>query len=786
MPSRKRTQGKKRKAATTNREEETTQKAFALRNEDEADLAKSDLEWALQQHDETTSPLPRYDDNSLEGTVELSSKEVINRVGIELLLEDDASSSSSSSCGGKSCGKEHEDIAIVALGVLKDLSLTGKDLAQAAANLVTASEDELSKPKASFRRHLSKYLIFVIERFIAARNDPSKYNPYFLEDILNAERDLMGDAMKERLPSEHHHRINLSQLYCILIKLVNYMAYSPDGTLQEDLHCMPDNQCCVWNNVNSITRAVYWIIFGEKSTSTYEDVIKCVDKACTTAVKCDSLTDLQEQYEYDADLMGLLSRFEYYLVNVTAYINHHTLAIVANYNNDSTDELMTVFSSASASKELCGLGKERYGIVPEKGRNVVHTLHAQGLMMGIHKSKCYDTIRDLMSNNLLVAYAHALGALERIKDINCDILNWYGREHTDNDIDMKVLSQLAAGCVGRDPKSMSNISSQIASLNPDRLSPEERAVYDIQLELLGKNKLDDLLPRFRAGQYLQTLATKLPAEVVDLNFDTTSLSLSLQAEIEQVRVILKKKRRNQIIARLRHIKKRQLAFQESNDLSHLTAILTSKFDINNLTSLSVGIFKDEKDQAIFAKLSEKHGTELLKMLKEKRQLQQQQWDTWVENGTGLPGFHQKGMSKLTYGTGRPLQKNKSGKISLTDDGIVRHLFLNVPLKELEECHNNYLAAYCKNNNIAYGHARWPRIENLLTAAIADMQSYIQAESTDEELIQWTENPPTLEETPDVLADIPSEVGNEIIDFEEIPELDDVVRALDLATRRSLF
>ena len=79
-----------------------------------------------------------------------------------------------------------------------------------------------------------------------------------------------------------------------------------------------------------------------------------------------------------------------------------------------------------------------------------------------------------------------------------------------------------------------------------------------------------------------------------------------------------------------------------------------------------------------------------------------------------------------------------------------------------------------------------RIENLLTAAIADMQSYIQAESTDEELIQWTENPPTLEETPDVLADIPSEVGNEIIDFEEIPELDDVVRALDLATRRSLF
>ena len=108
---------------------------------------------------------------------------------------------------------------------------------------------------------------------------------------------------------------------------------------------------------------------------------------------------------------------------------------------------------------------------------------------------------------------------------------------------------------------------------------------------------------------------------------------------------------------------------------------------------------------------------------------------------------------------------------------------NVPLKVLEECCGpNYLIAYCKDNNIAYGDKRWPRIEKLLTAAIANMhmQSYIQAESTDEELIQWTENPPTLEET----QDIPSEV--EIIDFEEIPELDDVVRALDLATRRSLL
>ena len=215
----------------------------------------------------------------------------------------------------------------------------------------------------------------------------------------------------------------------------------------------------------------------------------------------------------------------------------------------------------------------------------------------------------------------------------------------------------------------------------------------------------------------------------------------------------------------------QASFELDRNLSHLTAVLARHCDISSLTSLSVGMFQDKNDQAIFAKLSEKHGTELLKMLKEKRQ----QWDTHVENGTGLPGCHQKGMSKLTYETGRPLRKNKSGKKSLTDDGIVRHLFLNVPLKELEECCGfGYLIQYCKNNNIAYSVTRWPRIEKLLTAAIANMQSYIQAESTDEELMQWTENPPTLEETLDVLAAITSEVGNEIIELEEIPELDDIV------------
>ena len=72
-----------------------------------------------------------------------------------------------------------------------------------------------------------------------------------------------------------------------------------------------------------------------------------------------------------------------------------------------------------------------------------------------------------------------------------------------------------------------------------------------------------------------------------------------------------------LASKLQMLKEKLLA-HESNNLSHLAAVLASKLDISSLTSLSVGMFDDENDRAIFANLSEKHGTELLKMLKDKR------------------------------------------------------------------------------------------------------------------------------------------------------------------------
>ena len=105
MSSRKRSQGKKRKADASEREEGTTQTASTQQNEDEADSVET----------ETSS------DNSLKGTIKLSPQEVITCVGIEALLDEDNAPHSSSSCVGKSCSKEHDDIANTVVNVLQDL-----------------------------------------------------------------------------------------------------------------------------------------------------------------------------------------------------------------------------------------------------------------------------------------------------------------------------------------------------------------------------------------------------------------------------------------------------------------------------------------------------------------------------------------------------------------------------------------------------------------------------------------------------------------------------------------
>ena len=202
---------------------------------------------------------------------------------------------------------------------------------------------------------------------------------------------------------------------------------------------------------------------------------------------------------------------------------------------------------------------------------------------------------------------------------------------------------------------------------------------------------------------------------------------------------------------------------ESNNLSHLAAVLVRKFDISSLTSLSVGMFDDENDQAIFANLSEKHGTELLKMLKDKRVQQKLpismmtrcygcsalkelaslmvcggcrvnkycsrdcQVAHWREHSKSCHHYsNQRNVTSKpnsTYETGKKPQTNKSGVTSLKNDELVDHLIQNVDLQELKDyCGRGYVITYCQNKKIPYSDHRWPKIDTLLTAAIAKAQA----------------------------------------------------------------
>ena len=89
--------------------------------------------------------------------------------------------------------------------------------------------------------------------------------------------------------------------------------------------------------------------------------------------------------------------------------------------------------------------------------------------------------------------------------------------------------------------------------------------------------------------------------------------------------------------------------------------------------------------------------------------------------TGLPGA-------MTYEHGRAQHMNSvtgqpGHKKAFSDDQIVDHLIQNVDLQELKDyCGRGYVITYCQNKKIPYSDHRWPKIDTLLTAAIAKAQA----------------------------------------------------------------
>ena len=338
------------------------------------------------------------DDNN--NTVDYET--IIQCVGLEA-LEEARVMKASTTAPHKSSGNPVESNVIE---VFQCLSINNQDTINAAISITAESESE-TRP---FRKFLGEELEKSIDRYHGVKNGTLKLDAQELERTLNdVERTGMFNAMKQAMPSDQHSRINISHRYSVNTLLSIFLAYSPFGTLQEDMHCMPIWQCCIRIIQTSVTRAIYYFINKFKSTDTYETTIASQDLASTTAHKCEGLADLYAQYDADAKMTGLESRYEYYLINLLVYINRHTLALVAGV------VLMDLCASASTAFEIFGWdGIERFSVIG----NLIFGLHPQALAMGHGKKECYDLVRQIMSNNLFLAYGHALGMTpEELKEL---------------------------------------------------------------------------------------------------------------------------------------------------------------------------------------------------------------------------------------------------------------------------------------------------------------------------------------------------------------------------------
>ena len=450
-------------------------------------------------------------------------------------------------------GKEEEDEEQYS-GKVSDEEREVVDIFQALGfnnrDFIRAGIAILDKPEGNeslFRKKLRAKLKGAVKRYQLAHASPEDMNIDIVETEVNNDRIELYDGMGNEMQPEDRHRRNLSHPHSRHIRGVVYLHYSPDGTPQVNRHCMPYNQCCVRAMTNSLTRATHHALTGEKSTKEYGNLIQSIDLACTTAVKFEGLTDLHEQYDTDAKMIGLNDRYEYYWVNAVVYINSISLGKVVNHNTNKV--LMTLVASAATASEAFGENnKERMAIT---GGKLLFTIHPQGLMMGQGKSKHYVELQETMSLNLITFYTNILeGDINSISDENKNLLAWFGKDWIDNDIDVGLLSLLAKHLAGDGELTLDQVE-RINETSIDNVDDKTiKDIYYSQLEIHNndKAKLVNLIRRFRAGQYLQTLASQID--------DFDDLTPEMEANIERVGTLLNKKKR-QIINRLKRIKKAQ-------------------------------------------------------------------------------------------------------------------------------------------------------------------------------------------------------------------------------------
>ena len=280
----------------------------------------------------------------------------------------------------------------------------------------------------------------------------------------------------------------------------------------------------------------------------YTKYFGCIDRAFTTIKKFKTSTELDEQYDIVAKLLGFANRFEYFVYSIIALINNNTLAIVAR--KDANFELPTTVSSSSTASVVYGMdGIERHSSSSSKG-NTIFTLHPQAKISANGKKRVYLPYVDDMNYELLRTILPALNLTEEegqkalSGEIEVPFFQRFGQEHREkSDIPLDEYNILA-----------SKVVQENGNLDLSSLTPHALAGYEHQVSVHGEDKVLNLLHRFKTNHKLQTYAAKLSDNIVDID----DVQLSLLPDVHEAARVLNTKP-HLIVSRLRRIKRAQTA-----------------------------------------------------------------------------------------------------------------------------------------------------------------------------------------------------------------------------------
>ena len=337
-------------------------------------------------------------------------------------------------------------------------------------------------------------------------NPDHEYTSSVLAAEFNVNRQEIVDLLKKLLPPKFHSMINMGNAYKILTKLFFEMHYNPTTNTKcngnDPYDKQRPNQCCISTLQTSLPNYLFDEVNGkkkgdERSNRSFIPGIAVGDMDVLSFVK-GTQSELNDQADEYATMLELRSRLEFFAVGALN-ISGHALIHLVQYGTP----LKVGVSSSFVSEAVYGLvGLEKY--FEERTTDLTDTRwipHAQVFNMGCLKSKrlypddhVLGSVSGIIGSSLVYLYS----AVVDIPDgFTTNILTWYGGKYADSNIELGILSHLAA---------------ILREKEIDDLTVTDRALYDAQSDLHGPDYLQDLIDRFSAGHEMQSLASQLNAD----------------------------------------------------------------------------------------------------------------------------------------------------------------------------------------------------------------------------------------------------------------------------------